>query len=158
VHVETGDTSAPVHVEHTPPAPAETPAPAEQLVTVLRPLRRAADGTYELRIELRPPELGRVDLRVELRNGVMHAVIHAEQAGTAEIVRNALGDLRARLDADGVRAGALTVDSGGAQPRERNQNAGRGRRREVPSSVLDAAPTLAHIAPTDPDSLLDVRI
>ena len=91
---------------------------------MIRPLQRGADGTYQVRIEMRPPELGRVDMRVEIRDGVVHASIHAEHAQTADLVRSALHDLRARLDADGMRSGQFTVDSQGAGSSNRdNQSA-----------------------------------
>ena len=141
----------------TPPAP---PPPAEQLVSVLRPLQRAADGTYQLHIELRPPELGRVDLRVELRDGVLHASINAEHPRTAELVRNALDDLRARLDADGVRSGALNVGSGGAGASERDPDAMPTPTLVDATSASSAAVTDLTAAPVDleSNSLLDVRL
>ena len=81
---------------------------------MLRPLHRGPDGDYQIHIEMRPPELGRVDMRVEMRDGVLHASIHAEHSQTADLVRAALDDLRARLDANGMRSGELTVDARGA--------------------------------------------
>ena len=160
--------AAPPHVELTTPvntpsatAAASAPAPpppAEQLVSVLRPLQRAADGSYQLRIELRPPELGRVDLRVELRDGVLHATINAEHPRTAELVRNALDDLRAQLDADGVRAGALNVGSEGAGAFERDADtpAAPGAGNQTPTGPV----TDLTVEPTESesDSLLDVRL
>lgn len=93
------------------------PAPAEQLVAVLAPLRHRADGTYELRLELKPPELGRVEIRVEMRDGVMHAHLRAEQPGAAQALRDALTQLRDHLTGHGVQTGALNVDAGGAGAR-----------------------------------------
>ena len=111
------------------------PRRREQLVSVLTPLRDDADGTYNLRLELKPPELGRVEMRVEMRDGVLHASIHAEHAELGELLRAALGDLRDRLDADGVRTGELTVSDGSrrvaAQPGPR--------RREPPSPSRPSA-------------------
>ena len=107
---------------------------------------------------MRPPELGRVDMRVEMRDGVLHASIHAEHSQTADLVRNALDDLRARLDADGVRSGQLTVDAqgagtSGATSRPRRPTARRRDRRRPPR------PTRRRRTPTTTsDSLLDVRI
>jgi flagellar hook-length control protein FliK len=119
---------------------------------VIRPLQRTPDGAYQLRIELRPPELGRVDLRVEFRDGVMHASIHTEHAHTAELVRGALDDLRARLDADGVRSGELTVADRDGGRRERDQ--------PMTPQHDDADAPEAPLPPTatDSDNLLDVRM
>jgi flagellar hook-length control protein FliK len=146
--------------EAAPPTPAPPPAPAEQLVEVMRPLRRAEDGAYHLRLELRPPELGRVDLRVEIRDGVLHADISTEHAHAADLVRNALNDLRARLDANGVRAGALTVGDGRADAREREANATprRDDRDDTPSSTTNHNRLDGDDQPTNSDALLDVRI
>jgi flagellar hook-length control protein FliK len=151
------------HVEAAAPtsesaatAPAPPPPPAEQLVAVLRPLQRTADGTYRIRIELRPPELGRVDMRVEVKDGVVHASIHAERAETAELVRNALDDLRARLNADGVRAGSLEVNDGRTNEKQRDQ-----RRQQdiIDEPELVATPRLMTTRPLyQSDALLDVRI
>ncbi|HET9729617.1 MAG TPA: flagellar hook-length control protein FliK, partial [Acidimicrobiia bacterium] len=140
----------------SPAAPA--PPPSDQMFVALRSLQHAADGSYRFRIELRPPELGRIDLRVELRDGVLHTVIHTEHAHTAALVRDALNDLRARLDQSGMRAGDLSVkddsfgsnaehdDGSDAQPSNAN-----------PSST--EMPTLGSVVDTtDPDAVLDVRI
>jgi len=104
-------TVAPAEPRDVPP-PVPPPAPAEQLVAVLRPLRLAPDGAYRLGLELRPPELGRVEVRVELRDGVLHASMHAETEHAQHALRDAMAHLRARLESDGIRAGRLTVDDG----------------------------------------------
>ncbi len=140
------------------PAPAPPPPPVEQIAAVIRPLQRSSDGTYQVHIEMRPPELGRVDMRVEIRDGVLHASIHTEHAQTADLVRSALDDLRARLDADGLRSGQLTVDAQGAG------NSGRDAHTATPERLDDtplptSEPAAVTVAPTTTsDSLLDVRI
>jgi flagellar hook-length control protein FliK len=148
------------HVAAPEPAPAATPAPprppAEQLVNVLRPLQRDADGTYTLKLEMKPPELGRVEMRIEVRDGVMHAAIRTEHAHTAELVRNALDDLRARLDADGVTAGRLSVDDGRSGAHEREESP-RPSGQEQPEPVAPVA-TSRPVAVTQSDALVDVRV
>jgi flagellar hook-length control protein FliK len=138
---------------NTPPTPAEA---AQQLHAVLRPLARSRDGVYQLRIELRPPELGTVHLHVELRDGVLHASIRAEHAHTADLVRNALNDLRAQLDADGVRSGDLNVDDSGTQQRERERQEASASPQPRNTPVV-TMPT-ANADTTNSDALLDVRI
>jgi flagellar hook-length control protein FliK len=149
------DAAAPT-VEPTPAAPAAPPPPAEQLLAVMRPLQRTADGSYRIRIEMRPPELGRVDMRIEVKDGVVHASIHAEHAETADLVRNALDDLRARLDADGVRAGSLEVNDGRANDARREQ------RREHDAAdepeIVGGAMATPIRTNHQSDALLDVRI
>ena len=140
-----------------PTAPADPP-PSAQLAAVIRPLQRGADGTYQIRIEMRPPELGRVDMRVEMRDGVIHASIHTEHAQTADLVRAALDDLRARLDADGVRSGQLTVDAQGAGTSGRDSQATTPERLDDPLIATTPEQTVVVAPTTTSDSLLDVRI
>ena len=145
-----------------PTAPAAAPAPPvphEQVVSVLRPLRRAADGTYELRLQLRPPELGQIELRVEMRHGVLHAALQADNPQAVEIMRNGLGELRSRLEAEGVRAGALTVDSNAAQMSQRDRESQREMREsgDPLGAPVENIATVARPA-TNTDALLDVRI
>jgi hypothetical protein len=71
------------------------------------------NGTYELHLELKPPELGRVEIRVEMRDGVMHAHLRAEQPAAAAALRDSLAQLRDHLAGHGVPTGALDVDTGG---------------------------------------------
>ena len=80
---------------------------------MLTPLRTTPNGTYTLRLELKPPELGRVEMRVEMKDGVLSASIHADHEGSAQLVRDALSDLRDLLNAGGLQTGELTVSDGG---------------------------------------------
>ena len=54
-------------------------------------MRENPNGSYTLHLELKPPELGRIELRVEMRDGVMHASIHSDREGSAQMLRDALG-------------------------------------------------------------------
>ena len=110
-----GPTSAPAEAHAAEVAAATAPAPpppAEQLVSILSPLRTSLNGTYTLRLELKPEELGRVEMRVEMRDGVLHASIHADHESSAQLVRASLNELRDQLAAEGVRTGSLTVSDG----------------------------------------------
>jgi flagellar hook-length control protein FliK len=148
---------AEVSAAHTANAPASAP-PAEQLVSVLRPLRTAPDGSYRIRLELRPPELGRVELRVEMRDGVLSASLHTDNEGAATTLQNALGELRARLEATGVRAGSLSVDDGRAgTDRQAHRDAPRERGNQGISDTTTAAQPAATPAPGADDGL-DVRL
>jgi hypothetical protein len=137
-------------------APAPAPPPAEQLYVALRPLQRGPDGAHRIDLEMRPPELGRVEVHVELRDGVLHATIRTEHAHAAEVVRGALDDLRARFAADGLRTGQLSVDD------RRNRDRGGHERRRAPSprdeSRTAVDPTVTITPEPAPDALLDVRI
>jgi len=140
-----------------PPAPTPPP-PAEQLAAVIRPLPKSPDGSYQIKIEMRPPELGRVDMRVEMRDGVVHASIHTERSDTADLVRSALDDLRSRLDSDGLRSGQFTVDSQGAGTSGRGDQSANPDRVDDTAAGATEAPAVAPTTTTASNSLLDVRI
>jgi flagellar hook-length control protein FliK len=141
-----------------------TVPPAEQLVSVLTPLRSTPNGTYTLRLELKPPELGRVEMRVEMKDGVLSASIHADREGSAQLVRDALSDLRDLLNTGGIHTGDLTVSDGGVGPGSRDA-------RDAPSSTRTMSPdvgapsddaatvgTIRSAADLNSTSLLDVRL
>jgi S-DNA-T family DNA segregation ATPase FtsK/SpoIIIE len=145
---------------------AVAPPPAEQLVSVLTPLRTSPNGTYTLRLELKPPELGRVEMRVEMKDGVLHASIHTDHAGSAQLVRDAINDLRDHLNAEGVRTGDLTVSDGSVGSGGRDgADASQSQSSPAPAFPLDAgdelAPPIVNPLPAsgpESTSLLDVRV
>jgi flagellar hook-length control protein FliK len=118
---------------------------------------------YRLRLELHPAELGHVEIDVELRNGVLHANMRPEQAGAAHMLRDALADLRSRLEAQGVRAGDVTVDGHGPGTAGRDRQAG-GTGSRLGGNAADEAATAEEEtrprqAPDEtPQSLLDLRM
>jgi flagellar hook-length control protein FliK len=91
------------------------------VTAALLSLRGRADGSYRMRLELKPPELGRVELHVELRDGVLSVHMRAEQAHAAEVLHQELGRLREQLANEGVQTGELTVD-GRATPGQRGDS------------------------------------
>jgi flagellar hook-length control protein FliK len=94
-----------------------------------------------------------------MRDGVLHASIHAEHAQTGDLMRDALDDLRARLEADGMHTGQLTVDAQGAGSSGRENPATNPER--LDDSTTAAETPLAVTTPppaTTSDQLLDVRI
>jgi flagellar hook-length control protein FliK len=164
-----GAPATPAVAPPTDTAPAPSPAPAatsnagapatpvDQLVSVLRPLRTNRDGAYRLDLELRPPELGRVELRVELRDGVLHASLRADNDAAAQLVRDSLGELRVQLAREGVQAGRLSVDDGrsGFPPREQHDVPEHDAREQHPTGPQRAAVPIIDRVET---SSLDVRI
>lgn len=92
---------------------ARTPAPSlpDQLVEVIGPLRQAPDGTHRLSVHLRPDELGEVLVDVRVRGNEVNLTIRAELAGTADLLRDAVGELRAELETAGFRSGDVDVSS-----------------------------------------------
>jgi hypothetical protein len=156
--------TAGVEVVTATPA-AAPPPPAEQLVSVLKPMRENPNGSYTLHLELKPPELGRIELRVEMRDGVMHASIHSDREGSAQMLRDALSELRDRLDAASVRTGSLSVSDGSVGGHDRNgANANGPTGASASDDITNANDPVAapNTAGTDLESeatsLLDVRV
>ena len=89
-----------------------------------------------------------------MKDGVMHATIHTESAHAAEIVRNALDDLRERMNADGLQTGQLNVDDRGNRPREDQPNA---RSPQPEEAGVNTEVPIATVEPAS-DALLDVRM
>jgi flagellar hook-length control protein FliK len=103
------DDATAIDAPSTPASPANVEI-AQQVSSALLSLRGRADGSYRMRLELKPPELGRVELHVELRDGVLSVHMRAEQAHAAEVLHQELGRLREQLANEGVQTGELTVD------------------------------------------------
>ena len=130
-------------------------------MSVLTPLRTTPNGTYTLRLELKPPELGRVEMRVEMKDGVLSASIHADHEGSAQVVRDALSDLRDLLNAGGLHTGDLTVSDGGvgSGPHD-GADPVRRRRPPEPSRRPTIRPGFRRLSALESEStsLLDVRL
>ena len=94
-------------------AATRAPAPTlpDQLVEVIGPLRQAPDGTHRVSVQLRPDELGEVLVDVRVRGNEVSLSIRADLAGTADLLRDAVGELRAELEAAGFRSGDVDVSS-----------------------------------------------
>jgi hypothetical protein len=96
------------------PRPAGAATPVQQVVRAVVPLRRLADGTHNMVLELHPAELGAVRVELSLDRGVVHLGLHADLEGTGQLLRAALPELRSQLDAAGLVSGRVAVDGGPA--------------------------------------------
>lgn len=144
-----------------PAAPAPPPVPpATQIVSQLAPVLEGPDGTYTMSLQLYPEELGAVQVEISLRSGEVSVALHAADDVSTELLRAALPQLREQLEASGLTATEVSVDSGksgrqddeppgdaAAQRRDRRPGAGTGQ--DVPA----AAP-----APDADATSLDVRM
>ena len=79
----------------------------ERIAEVLRLANRR--GVQNLTLRLSPPELGRVTVRVESRNGMVSALFRVEQGEAAAQLRDGLAQLRESLRAQGIETGDLEV-------------------------------------------------
>jgi len=111
--------------------PVQDHGAAQQLSAALRPLQQFVDGTHHLSIQLRPAELGTVTVELAMQGGELSLHLVAERTSTAHALRASVDELRADLEADGVRTGAFDIAQ---QYVGQHQQ----RRREAFTDVLDA--------------------
>lgn len=91
------------------PAMAAPVPPHEQIAHVVRPLLRGEDGTYRLRLQLNPEQLGSVSVTLELRAGEVAVSMQAGESASRDLLRDNLDQLRALLQQSGVNTGTLDV-------------------------------------------------
>jgi flagellar hook-length control protein FliK len=90
----------------------------EQVFTAVSPLLRANDGSYRIQLQLRPHDLGAVQVIVNVRHGEISIQMHAPDAAARDALRGGMSDLRQQLEDQGLRAGSMEVGSGGANARQ----------------------------------------
>ncbi|HET7661648.1 MAG TPA: flagellar hook-length control protein FliK [Oryzihumus sp.] len=136
VHVTTVDLAAP-----TTQAPAGAPElPHHQVMTAVSPLLRGPDGEQSLRLQLHPQDLGAVNVTVELRRGEVAIHLHAADGAAADLLRDHLPDLRQQLEDQGLRAGALQVDTGSAGSADQGSGRQQPARPDLPAPGRTPAP------------------
>ncbi|MDZ4826821.1 MAG: flagellar hook-length control protein FliK, partial [Actinomycetota bacterium] len=107
----------------------------------------------------RPASLLATVLGQDLEDGVLNASLRADSSDAQQVLRDALTQLRSRLELEGVRAGQLSVDDGRANANggqrqaasQNNQSAGRER-----SSLPTQPEAIVELAESDDN--LDVRL
>jgi hypothetical protein len=89
-----------------------------QIVQAVRGLR-LRNGVHELRLELRPHDLGHITVDVTVDSGVVHVTMRAELADTNDLLRRNLPELKAAFTDAGVASGHVGVGVGadGSSPR-----------------------------------------
>lgn len=91
---------------------ADRPRPAEQIIESVRQAVR--DGQRELTINLNPPELGRVRLKMYAEGGAVTGRIEVENTHTLHEIRQQAELLTERLTADGITFRRLEVHQMGS--------------------------------------------
>jgi flagellar hook-length control protein FliK len=152
-------TQAPV-APPVPPAPA--PSPAHQLLSVLRPLRKFADGSHRLSVKLTPDELGSVTVELSLRSGTLSLHMVAEHSSTGDLLHDSMHELRRDLEQGGVRTGSFEVGQHASNRRDNSATPARQSTRSMSSAdnstTIDLT-TPVHVNATgSATSRLDVRI
>ncbi|WP_207477359.1 flagellar hook-length control protein FliK [Arenibaculum pallidiluteum] len=100
-------------------APGPAPHPSEQFREQV--VRVLVAGKNEFRIELTPPELGRVHVKAAMDDGAVGLVIQVDRAETLDLLRRDLPALQRALGEAGMR-----LDTGNLQFQLRGDDAPRG--------------------------------
>ncbi|MFF2482648.1 flagellar hook-length control protein FliK [Paenibacillus sp. NPDC058071] len=67
------------------------------------------DGLSEAKLQLFPEQLGQVDVRISVQNGILTAVFRADSASAKDMLDNQMAQLRASLQAQGLSVDKLEV-------------------------------------------------
>jgi flagellar hook-length control protein FliK len=81
--------------------------------------RAVSAGRQQLTLRLDPPDLGKVHLMLQVTRNEVNAVIRAENPGAARMVADQLAQIKASLEAQGLRVGKLEVQT---QTQQQNPN------------------------------------
>jgi hypothetical protein len=106
-------TTAPVHATPGPQQPA--PAPEQQfaidnhprIITGVRSTLLPNGGTMQIRLD--PPELGDLQISINLRDGVMSASFQTSNDEATRLLSHSLGQLKGVLESQGVSVDKLHV-------------------------------------------------
>lgn len=109
-----GTTATPGTIATTAPAAATGDGAAspvsDQLTRQVAVLRSAADGSHSMSLVLTPETLGKVEVHVTIKHGVLDVTLRgANELGRAALL-DALPDLRRDLEAAGLSLSRLDVD------------------------------------------------
>ena len=97
-------------------APIASLAAEAQEAIITRARRLDVNDAAEIEIEIDPPELGRLNIRLTRINGEVSARITATEPGTLELLQNELQDLRDSLAQSGVALSRVDFEQHGQRP------------------------------------------
>ena len=113
-------------------------------------------GREEIRLRLDPPELGAVRVRLVEQDGAITVLLRAEQALSAELIRQALPQLREALENARVVVGDLGASLGDASEFGPGQSGDGAAQPERVSGQESAEDTEAPGASVQSDHLVDL--
>jgi flagellar hook-length control protein FliK len=87
-------------------------------------VQKTPDRPAELKLQLNPEHLGRMEVRVQAHEGAVSAVIRVEHAGVRDLVENQLAALRTSLAEQGIKIDRLEVSVSQQGPRDQQAAAG----------------------------------
>lgn len=122
--------------------------------------KQLSDGEWKMKFGLRPANLGGVEIQLEMKDGKLDAVIHADNPLTRDLLQNSSQRLRDALENFGIHAGQFHIgqDSRGMQQNPSRGSAKQSQRGEnSPSQVKSSSVTSAEAVSTKANaSLLDL--
>ncbi|MCA0437358.1 MAG: flagellar hook-length control protein FliK [Actinobacteria bacterium] len=98
----------------TVPAQAAAPPPAvhSQILTAVTPVLNRRDGSYSVELQLDPASLGRVRVHLAIASGEVSLHLASGDAGTRDMLRQNLDQLRQQLADSGFGRSSLDVGDG----------------------------------------------
>jgi flagellar hook-length control protein FliK len=78
--------------------------------------KQLSDGEWKMKFALRPSNLGGVEIQLEMKDGKLDAVFHADNPLTRDLLQNSSQRLREALGNFGINAGQVNVGQGGGNP------------------------------------------
>jgi flagellar hook-length control protein FliK len=155
--------AAPLVASVTPargmPVPSAFPEMVHQQVfTAVSPLLRGADGTYGIRLDLHPKDLGAVQVNLHVRHGEISIQMNAVDPAARDALRSGLSDLRQQFEDQGLRAGSMEVGSGGADARQPETAWSRSRGVELPNNARSPSEQQATTKVAASNTALDLRM
>ncbi|MGI9151958.1 MAG: flagellar hook-length control protein FliK [Limnohabitans sp.] len=123
----------------TPTAAATAPSMTEvydqlsdKMATELaaRMHKQLSDGEWKMKFGLRPANLGGVEIHLEMKDGKLDAVFHADNPLTRDLLQNSSQRLREALGNFGINAGQVQVGQGGGNSQQ-NASGNSGRQPQV---------------------------
>ncbi len=125
-----------------PPRQPLVVTPADQIKVQLA--RNLKEGNDTISVQLHPEDLGRVEVKLEMRDGQVKATITADRPETLQMLKNDAGNLQQALQNAGLNADAnslnfqLRGDQQGRQGAREGRGAPRERRAGPAATAIDA--------------------
>ncbi len=146
-----GDSSPAISPAEPGPVIAKLPEPLRPVVMTLRNL--AAEGREEVRLQLQPESLGRVEVRLHYDGAEVRVHLSAETAQTSALLQSHAPDLRSALIEAGVTVGQLSVTVGdGRSPGSQSSFDSQDRQAFTPGEAGERAPRESAATPARPVS------
>ena len=135
-----GGATAPGGTPAGTPAPKATQAEMIARMVAVAKLLSKANGDRTFLLKLNPPDLGRVQVRLQVENGRVEASVHTETHAARHAILQNLEQLRASLLEQGLHLGRFDVNVEGqdAGTAQFSKGQGGGRRRSPEEELADS--------------------